>query len=303
MKRSLIVVAVAMCVPLVVFGGERERARRRRAAQAREAAAAAEPQPAAIPLARSLRAPEPQAGDLCPYLFDTPLGPFWYAERNKHGLELTLREQMADLYETQEVAIRPGDVVLDIGAFVGTFTRVALSKGAAGVWAIEPSAASAACLEKTFASEISAGRVHVLKVAAWSTKGLLRFEGGGIMFRVADTAAPGKAEPAAAPEASVEIPATTIDALIAEEGISRVDFIKMDIEGSEREALKGAATVIAQQGPKIAMALYHDNTAAARVVPDWVMIPHLILQARASYHVQCNETRREAFFFDPSARR
>jgi FkbM family methyltransferase len=38
----------------------------------------------------------------------------------------------------------------------------------------------------------------------------------------------------------MQLPVTTIDHLVEELQLGRVDYIKMDIEGSEREALKGA---------------------------------------------------------------
>ena len=42
----------------------------------------------------------------------------------------------------------------------------------------------------------------------------------------------------------VTAPATTIDKLVRERGIDRVDFIKLDLEGGEYRALRGAANVL-----------------------------------------------------------
>ena len=39
----------------------------------------------------------------------------------------------------------------------------------------------------------------------------------------------------------VEVPVTTLDKIVEELRLPRVDFIKMDIEGAEREALRGAS--------------------------------------------------------------
>ena len=49
----------------------------------------------------------------------------------------------------------------------------------------------------------------------------------------------------------------TIDDLVSEEKLKRVDFIKMDIEGAELEALRGAENTIRQFHPKLAISLYH----------------------------------------------
>jgi len=48
-----------------------------------------------------------------------------------------------------------------------------------------------------------------------------------------------------------------IDDLVARGSVARVDFIKMDIEGSELPALQGAEHAIRKWKPKLAISLYH----------------------------------------------
>jgi FkbM family methyltransferase len=50
---------------------------------------------------------------------------------------------------------------------------------------------------------------------------------------------------------------TTIDQLVTEGKIARLDFIKMDIEGSERFALRGAKETISRFHPRLAICAYH----------------------------------------------
>lgn len=50
---------------------------------------------------------------------------------------------------------------------------------------------------------------------------------------------------------------TSIDDFVREHNVPRVDFIKMDIEGSELAALIGAQQVIGQFRPRLAVSLYH----------------------------------------------
>ena len=50
---------------------------------------------------------------------------------------------------------------------------------------------------------------------------------------------------------------TTIDKLVEELGIERVDFIKADIEGEELNMLKGARKTIEKFKPKLAICVYH----------------------------------------------
>ena len=72
--------------------------------------------------------------------------------------------------------------------------------------------------------------------------------------------------------------AVTIDAVVAELGLPSVDFIKMDIEGAERNALRGARRVLKEFGPKMAVSIYHRED-------DPEVIPEVVLGARPGYEI------------------
>lgn len=76
-------------------------------------------------------------------------------------------------------------------------------------------------------------------------------------------------------EGIVEIPVVSMDEALSGQ---RVTFIKMDIEGSELKALKGAEGIIKQQKPKLAICVYHKPE-------DIWDIPDYILSLRDDYRL------------------
>jgi hypothetical protein len=53
------------------------------------------------------------------------------------------------------------------------------------------------------------------------------------------------------------VPTTSLDSLVASGELERVDFIKLDIEGAESAALKGAEQTLRRFTPRLALAAYH----------------------------------------------
>jgi len=65
------------------------------------------------------------------------------------------------------------------------------------------------------------------------------------------------------------MPTTTIDEAVAKGSAPRVDFIKMDIEGSELSALLGSEATIRRWRPKLAISLYH-RPEDFFSIPSWI---------------------------------
>jgi len=216
-------------------------------------------------------------------LWQTPDGPYWIPSGEEKTLSSILAEMDRHVYGSAESGVRPGDVVLDCGAHVGAYTRQALAAGAKLVVSIEPSPVNAELLRKNLAHEIEAGRVIVYQKGVWHEESTLPFfvdpsNSAGSSFVFEDHAGHGHS---AAVEASIiEVPLTTIDALVAELGLEKVDFIKMDIEGAEQYALRGAVKTLKTLRPRLAIASYH-------IVDDQLRIPELVQAARNDYQMHC----------------
>lgn len=74
------------------------------------------------------------------------------------------------------------------------------------------------------------------------------------------------------PGARVDVPGIalrSIDSAVATGEIPRVDFIKMDIEGSELDALKGASAALREWKPRLAISLYH-RAEDFHTIPLWL---------------------------------
>jgi FkbM family methyltransferase len=202
-------------------------------------------------------------------LWRTPAGDYWIPSASGDAVIYDLGEQKRDIYGTR---VRPGDVVLDAGANVGVFTRKALWAGAAKVIAIEPGPENLECLRRNFASEIADGRVIVYPKGVWDKDDVLK-----LSVDPTDSARDTFVRPI--PNAQfIEVPLTTIDKMVAELGLPKVDFIKMDIEGAERNAVVGARDTITRFRPRMALCIYH-------LKGDETMIPKLVLDAVSDYKV------------------
>ena len=186
--------------------------------------------------------------------------PFAYI--SAHGYFLCIKEIFENyIYERIRV-LEPGDVVFDIGANYGVFTiKAAKIVGEDGlVVAIEPDPVHVKYLEKNVELN-DLKNVLIVKKAVWNSKGMLRFKrflwGGA--NRIADLYSDDIGEFSSKPECIEEttVETDTIDNIVAELGLQRVDFIKMDIERAEVEAIKGAQNTLKKCSPHLAIAAYH----------------------------------------------
>ena len=74
-------------------------------------------------------------------------------------------------------------------------------------------------------------------------------------------------------EGSKIIKGILLDDYIAEKGIDRIDFLKLDIEGAEIQALEGARQTIIKSRPQMALCIYHKKEHLYQIplmINDWV---------------------------------
>jgi FkbM family methyltransferase len=207
--------------------------------------------------------------------WETPMGTYWIPDGSKYVLPWNLAEQKRKIYGTGSGAVQAGDVVLDCGANVGVFTREALKAGARLVVAIEPAPENIECLRRNFPDEIAGGRVVVYPKGVWDrddelTLNIDPHNSAADSFLIERTGG----------HQGAKAPLVPIDKLVSELNLSQVNFIKMDIEGAEQRALRGAQATIARFHPRMALSAYHTPGDPER-------IPELVRQAWTGYRMEC----------------
>lgn len=145
---------------------------------------------------------------------------------------------------------RPGDVVLDCGAAFGDISlQFAEAVGPDGlVLCFEPYH----LFLRVYAANLAlnpelCGRIRLVERGVWDRdEEVLSFIEGGGGSCIDESGS-----------ATFKIRTLTLDTAVAQAGLSRVDFIKMDIEGAELRALKGAEGLLRRFRPRLAVCVYH----------------------------------------------
>jgi FkbM family methyltransferase len=172
----------------------------------------------------------------------------WFCPENEASIELMLHE--ADYEPVEWVELSEGDVFLDIGAFVGWHSiRAARIVGpSAHIISLEPDATNRRQLENNLALN-NVTNCTLIPLAAWSKSGVdlgWFTEKSPDCCRVEEN------------RASTGIKTITVDDLAADLRLDRLNWIKMDIEGGEVEALKGAEKTLRKLRPLLFVEI-HDT--------------------------------------------
>lgn len=173
------------------------------------------------------------------------------------------------LYE--DIQINKGDVVIDAGANFGLFSALASSLGAT-VYAFEPvKITREKYLEKT--AQLN-GNINIVPLALSNTVGNILIKGdSNIVASIVEDMNQKQGN------LINEIVSTiTLDDWVKQNNISKIDFIKADIEGAERLMLEGAQWVLKNYAPKLAICTYH-------LPDDKKVLTDLILKANPNYKI------------------
>ena len=175
----------------------------------------------------------------------------------RRGYETRFQEAML-------AAIRPGDVVWDVGANVGlyskTFSDIAGPSGK--VFAYEPSPANLQRLNEAVGSLVN---VTVVPVALGEREDVVMFEQGadplGATSRIVDKADGGS-------KGQVEVRLSSGDGLVSSGMVISPNVIKIDTEGFELDVLRGLRATLQEKSLRVLCIEVHFRLLQERGLPN-----------------------------------
>jgi FkbM family methyltransferase len=189
------------------------------------------------------------------------------------------------LFSPLLAALEHNAVALDIGAHVGAVARLLAAHLERGrVYAFEPSPSTFELLQKNAAF---APNIECIPCALSEVTGSLGFQdaapsGLRRLASEADGNGPG----------IISVPVTRLDDWARQQQLTRIDLIKLDVEGFEEEVLVGAQQVIAQHRPAIVFELIPTLAAERSRYRGQQLLPWLREAGHAIFRVDADGTLR-----------
>jgi len=160
--------------------------------------------------------------------------------------------KMEGPYELGDVKLKDGDTVIDIGANIGIFSIFSAKKirSSGKVLSFEPIKETRRFLNKNI-EQNGLSNISIYPVA-------LGENNRQVIFSVNEDVL-GDSTKLTEHEGGYneEVRQFTLDLFIEENNVKNVNFIKADIEGMERDMLRGAEHTIKKFKPKLAICIYH----------------------------------------------
>ena len=153
-------------------------------------------------------------------------------------------------YYHPQVRPQEGDIIIDGGLSENIGAEFAFCKtigGSGRLYGFEPDPIGFIRAYDQVQEKKELDYFSVIPLGLWDKKTTLQFTSAGVGSHVAT-----------GPEGVVvDCKMTTIDDFVKENRLSTVNFIKLDVEGSEFQALRAGIKTIVRHRPRMAVSLYH----------------------------------------------
>jgi FkbM family methyltransferase len=154
-------------------------------------------------------------------------------------------------YQNENAPIDKNSWIFDAGAGEGFFTAYALGRTSGPVFAFEPILELKTALIETFKNDYERGRFKMISAGLGKEERTMQ-----LSLNFCHPCDASISNDVNFENRQIEI--VTIDEIVASEALSGPGFIKMDIEGAEMDALKGATVTLKNLKPNLAIAVYHE---------------------------------------------
>lgn len=170
----------------------------------------------------------------------------------------------AQYFDLEDLRCDDDEVFVDVGCLNGA-TVWGFIKWCQGkyrhIYCFEPDTKCFSVCSESLSDLINEGNVTLIEKGVGAVQGKVRFQSAD------------RGMSSISVDGNMEIDVMRLDDVFCD---TRVTFLKMDIEGAERDALRGAEHVIRRDRPKLAISVYHRKE-------DIVKIPALLLDFQPNY--------------------
>jgi FkbM family methyltransferase len=180
----------------------------------------------------------------------------WFIPEDESAIECMLH--MPSYEPIEWVTPIQGEYFLDAGGYVGWYSILAARAvgNSGGVVTLEPDPLNRRQLEVNLSLN-KLENVRILPLAIWSSSGRVKWQQGEepVWHQISE-----------AGETTLE--SISVDDLIRSLGLLRLDWIKLDIEGGEVEALRGAERTLREYRPKLFIEVHGTTQIVAKLLQE-----------------------------------
>jgi len=188
-------------------------------------------------------------------------------------------------YENKHVKLNKDDIVIDAGANIGLFSMFCSQKEVEKVYAFEPQKKVVKLLEKNILLNNLSDLIEIIPVGLSDknedcslSHSNFGHAAGSIVIQRNEI------------DDIEKIHCITLDNWANENNITKIDFIKADIEGAERNMLSGATEILKKFAPRLAICTYH-------LPDDPMVLKNIIVNANPNYVIE--QTSHKLFAYVP----
>ena len=152
-------------------------------------------------------------------------------------------------YDNDHCSVEKGDLVVDIGAHVGLFSRYAAEKGADKIYSFEAEPLNFSCLIDNAPENCSPFNLAITNRMGFCELFTDRCTGGHSLYNCdINKTKTGK---------SIQVQCATLESLFESGLFDHIDFLKIDVEGAEREIMSRLPKKYFEKIKKIAIEYHH----------------------------------------------